>query len=250
MSIGGVSNSSGSHYNGLKVGRMIEHILYRQSNHCLNYCTLSHPQKPSKITSKQVEMHGNTLINNNKFAVLADSTNDLDTLCVNTIDIIKKTFSQSSDQKNITEKLPNILSSSTLKMTRKQQIMFIKMRKNNNIISEYINNYSKQFWSFIKNKCDKSTYQVVDGPISDINNNIITSLDAKLNVWAKHFGDLADDTTGNSRNNTKSDYIFSNKTMPYYEGNNIITWKKVTIVLEATQNSKAAGIDTIPSEIW
>ncbi|PVU89145.1 hypothetical protein BB561_005517 [Smittium simulii] len=70
--------------------------------------------------------------------------------------------------------------------------------------------------------------------------------DAKLNVWEKKFGDLADDTTGNSRNNTKWDYIFSNKTMPYYEGNNIITWEKVTIVLEATQNSKVAGIDTIP----
>ncbi|PVU91305.1 hypothetical protein BB561_004468 [Smittium simulii] len=101
-------------------------------------------------------------------------------------------------------------------------------------VSDLVNNNSKQFWSFIKNKCDKGTYQTLEGPTLDINGNIITPPDVKLNVWAKHFGDLADDTTGNSRNNTKWGSIFPNKTMSYYECSDIITWKKVAIALKAT----------------
>ncbi|PVU92851.1 hypothetical protein BB561_003578 [Smittium simulii] len=99
-------------------------------------------------------------------------------------------------------------------------------------------------------KCGKGTYQTVEGLILDINSNIITFPDAKLNVWEKHFGDSADDTTGNSRNNTKWDSIFPNITQSYYERDNIITWEEVAIGLKATPNNKAAGIDTIPSEIW
>ncbi|PVU95698.1 hypothetical protein BB561_001666 [Smittium simulii] len=133
-----VSNSSGSHCNGLKVGRMINQSY-------IDNLTI-------------VEMHGNTLTNNNRFTILTDITNDLDTLCVNTID------------------------------------------------------------SFIKNKCGKSAYETVEEPILDNNGNIITSPDAKLNVWAKHFGNLVDNTTYN----------------------------KVIIALKATPNKKAAWIDPIP----
>ncbi|PVU91933.1 hypothetical protein BB561_004134 [Smittium simulii] len=61
----------------------------------------------------------------------------------------------------------------------------------------------------------------VEGFILDINGNIITSPNAKLSIWTKYFGDLVDDTTGN----------------------------KVIIALKAAPNNKAAGINTIPSEI-
>ncbi|PVU90993.1 hypothetical protein BB561_004620 [Smittium simulii] len=88
-------------------------------------------------------------------------------------------------------------------------------------------------------------YQNVDGHILDINGNINTSKNAKLNVLAKHFSNLADDTTGNSQNNTKWNYIFSNRKESYYECNNIITWEKVTIALKAIPNKKSAGINTI-----
>ncbi|PVU97308.1 hypothetical protein BB561_000626 [Smittium simulii] len=44
--------------------------------------------------------------------------------------------------------------------------------------------------------------EIPDEPILNTNRNMIMSLNAKLNVWAKKFGDLADNTTGNSQNNT------------------------------------------------
>ncbi|PVU87357.1 hypothetical protein BB561_006375 [Smittium simulii] len=64
--------------------------------------------------------------------------------------------------------------------------------------------------------------EIPDGPILNTNGKIVTHTGAKINVWTKFFGNLADNTTGN----------------------------KVTIALKATPNNKAPGIDTIPSQIW
>ncbi|PVU97449.1 hypothetical protein BB561_000556 [Smittium simulii] len=137
MSISKVSNSSGSHYNEIKVGRMFDHILYRQFNYYPYYCTTFHTVDLSDHIPIQAERN------------------------------IKSTINQQKSSK-------------------------------------------------------------------------ITSKDV----------DLADDTTLNSRNNTKCDFISHNITQSYYECNNIITWEKVKIAFKATPNNKAAGISTIPSIIW
>ncbi|PVU95553.1 hypothetical protein BB561_001761 [Smittium simulii] len=108
-----VENSSGSRYNGLSMGRMLDHILYKDMERRPNYCTVSHKvdlsdhlpiqaewgiesiiktKKISKISPKIIEKHANVLLNHNRFAVLANKNADLDTLCSDTVATITDTL--------------------------------------------------------------------------------------------------------------------------------------------------------------
>ncbi|PVU90871.1 hypothetical protein BB561_004676 [Smittium simulii] len=107
-----VENPSGSRYNGLNMGRMLDHILYKSMGERPNYCTVLHTvdlsdhlpiqvkwgidsiiktKKISKISPKIIEKHANVLLNHNRFAVLADKNTDLDTLFNDTVATITDT---------------------------------------------------------------------------------------------------------------------------------------------------------------
>ncbi|OMJ25349.1 hypothetical protein AYI70_g948, partial [Smittium culicis] len=66
----------------------------------------------------------------------------------------------------------------------------------------------------------------------------------------KHFGDLAKDTTGNSRSAIKMRELLSGDEDYFPESDDSIKWSEITKTLNDTPNNKAPGVDGVPSEIW
>ncbi|OMJ09816.1 hypothetical protein AYI70_g10711, partial [Smittium culicis] len=69
-------------------------------------------------------------------------------------------------------------------------------------------------------------------------------------IWNKHFGDLAKDTTGNSRSAAKWRELLSGDEDYFPECDESIKWPEITKALNDTPNNKASGVERVPSEIW
>ncbi|OMJ28731.1 LINE-1 reverse transcriptase-like protein, partial [Smittium culicis] len=63
-------------------------------------------------------------------------------------------------------------------------------------------------------------------------------------------GDLAKDTTGNSRSASKWRELLSGDQDYFPECDDPIKWSEITKALNYTPNNKAPGVDGVPSEIW
>ncbi|OMJ11437.1 LINE-1 reverse transcriptase-like protein [Smittium culicis] len=113
-----------------------------------------------------------------------------------------------------------------------------------------MNNDSKSYWRYIKSYTGKSFQIIADGPVYDKNKNLITEKHEKIKIWTNHFGDLAKDTTGNSRTTDKWANLISSDCDYYPECDSTILWTDITDALADTPNNKAPGADGVPSEVW
>ncbi|PVU97865.1 hypothetical protein BB561_000292 [Smittium simulii] len=104
----------------------------------------------------------------------------------------------------------------TVKLKQAHQ-MFISNNRysvlaNTNLgIDEFADQTCNKTWEIAKkndsaeNYCNKKTAArrfkaaTIDGPVLNVNNNLVTNLNEKAKLWANHFEQLAKDTTGNSR---------------------------------------------------
>ncbi|OMJ17877.1 hypothetical protein AYI69_g7263 [Smittium culicis] len=98
------------------------------------------------------------------------------------------------------------------------------------IADQLLNNSSKEYLRYIKSCTGNTFHSVSNGPVYDLDKNLITENEKKLEIWNQHFSDLAKDTTGNSRDPSN--------------------WADITAALNDTPNNKAPGADGVPSEIW
>ncbi|OMJ09478.1 hypothetical protein AYI69_g10646 [Smittium culicis] len=71
------------------------------------------------------------------------------------------------------------------------------------IADQLFSNDSEKLWNFIKSYTGKSLQSIADGPVYDKNKNLMTEKQNKTKIWTNHFGELAKDTTGNSRSADK-----------------------------------------------
>ncbi|PVU93754.1 hypothetical protein BB561_003054 [Smittium simulii] len=295
-----VENSSGSRYNGLSMGRMLDHILYKSMSERPNYCTVSHKvdlsdhlpiqaewsiesiiktKKISKISPKIIEKHANVLLNHNRFAVLADKNADLDTLCNDTVATITDTFAQLENPDQKIEFIPKILSTKTLMSIKKRRKLFRLTKNNADIITLYnelkantakaiknnvklnylkkleavtddlIKNNSKKIWKWIKNKRRTARVQANE-PVINKDRILILDPDQKMQVWAQHFGDLAQDISKNSQNPQKWISLFNSKDQIFSKYFTEISWNEVIAALKNIHLNKTPGTDGLPSEIW
>ncbi|PVU92420.1 hypothetical protein BB561_003830 [Smittium simulii] len=67
----------------------------------------------------------------------------------------------------------------------------------------YTGNKPKELWSWLKLQARRLKTSITDGPVLDVNGNLVTDLGEKAKVWANHFEQLAMDTTDNSRSAQK-----------------------------------------------
>ncbi|OMJ15458.1 RNA-directed DNA polymerase from mobile element jockey [Smittium culicis] len=96
----------------------------------------------------------------------------------------------------------------------------------------------------------ESFQSIADGPVYDKNKNLTTEKQEKIKFWTNHFGELAKDTTGNSRTADKWQNLISSDCDYYPECDNTILWPDITDALADTPNNKAPGADGVPSEVW
>ncbi|PVU87810.1 hypothetical protein BB561_006160 [Smittium simulii] len=204
-------NMDKSKYNGMNMGRMIDHILYSGMGERLNYCKVSHTVD-LKISLKIIEKHANMLLNHNRFAVLTANNAELGALCNDTATTITDT--------------------------------------NPNVTDNCINNNPKELWNWIKFRTGKNRQFISNGPVLDKNKSLITDSKQKLNVWAKNFGNLAKDGTGNSQNKAKWTGVFTNTTNAFNICESNINWGEIVTALKGTPNNKASDTDIIPSKVW
>ncbi|OMJ26387.1 LINE-1 reverse transcriptase-like protein [Smittium culicis] len=80
--------------------------------------------------------------------------------------------------------------------------------------------------------------------------NLITEKHKKIKIWTNHFGELSNDTTGNSRSDNKCENLINTDTDYYPECDNTTIWSEITDALADKPNSKATGADGVPSEVW
>ncbi|OMJ23375.1 hypothetical protein AYI69_g5013 [Smittium culicis] len=69
-----------------------------------------------------------------------------------------------------------------------------------------------------------------------------------MKIWANHFGELAKETTGNSRTTDKWENLISSDCDYYPESDSAILWSDITEKLTDTPDNKAPGADGVPSE--
>ncbi|OMJ14102.1 hypothetical protein AYI70_g8097 [Smittium culicis] len=93
----------------------------------------------------------------------------------------------------------------------------------------------------------QSAHIVSNGPVYDLDKNLITENQNKLEVWNQHFSDLAKDTTGNSRDPSKWQVLLSDDSDYYPECDQSISWADITTALNDTRNNKAPGADGVPN---
>ncbi|OLY81770.1 Retrovirus-related Pol polyprotein from type-2 retrotransposable element R2DM [Smittium mucronatum] len=73
---------------------------------------------------------------------------------------------------------------------------------------------------------------------------------AKRWICNNHFGELANDSTGNSRSATKWESLLITDCDYFPECDTNIKWSDITMALSDALNNKAPGPDGIPSELW
>ncbi|OMJ20553.1 hypothetical protein AYI69_g6165, partial [Smittium culicis] len=115
---------------------------------------------------------------------------------------------------------------------------------------QLLNNSSKEYWRYIKSCTGNTLHSVSNGPVYDLDKNLITENENKLEIWNQHFSDLAKDTTGNSRDPSKWQALLSDDSDYFPECDYSISWADITAALDDTPNNKATGADGVPSEIW
>ncbi|OLY79098.1 hypothetical protein AYI68_g6841, partial [Smittium mucronatum] len=116
------------------------------------------------------------------------------------------------------------------------------------LYEQIINNDSRNYWRTIKSYTGNTLRSISDGPVYDKNKNIITEKNKKLQIWNNHFGELANDSTGNSRSATKWESLLNTDCDYFPECDTNIEWSDITTALSDTPNNKAPGSDGIPSE--
>ncbi|OMJ21968.1 hypothetical protein AYI69_g5594, partial [Smittium culicis] len=116
------------------------------------------------------------------------------------------------------------------------------------IADQLISNDSKKLWNFIKSYTRKSFQSIADDPVYNSKKILIIEKQSKIKIWRNHFGELAKDTTGNSRSSDKWEKLIPIYIDYYPECDSTILWTDITDALADTPNNKAPGADGVPSE--
>ncbi|OMJ11865.1 RNA-directed DNA polymerase from mobile element jockey, partial [Smittium culicis] len=254
-----VTNSTGSRYNKNTVSRMIDHIYCAGLNSRPNWCTanryldlsdhmpitakwtldaLEVPAKKVKINAKKLLLAENSFVSHNRFTVLSIIEMGLNELFKDLIDTV-------CDQPARVGALD--ASGETINSADRNGQHFKRPKK---IADQIMNNDSKSYWRYIKSYTGKSFQSIADGPVYDKNKNLITEKHEKIKIWTNHFGDLAKDTTGNSRSADKWENPISSDCDYYPDCDSSVIWPDITDALRDTPKNKAPEADGVPSEVW
>ncbi|KKO75094.1 endonuclease-reverse transcriptase [Vairimorpha ceranae] len=91
---------------------------------------------------------------------------------------------------------------------------------------------------------------VSDKPVlDDYTGNVIHDKKGKEELWARHFGDLASDKTGHSRDLEYWNSKFPKKCEAFPECDESLSYEDLRIALKTTPWGKAPGLDGIPADI-
>ncbi|OLY83842.1 hypothetical protein AYI68_g2009 [Smittium mucronatum] len=107
------------------------------------------------------------------------------------------------------------------------------------LYDQIVNNDSRKYWRTIKSYTGNTFRSISDGPVYDKNKNIIIEKNKKLEIWNNHFGELANDSTGNSRSSTKWESLLITDGNYFPECDTSIKWSDITMALSDTPNNKA-----------
>ncbi|OMJ20070.1 hypothetical protein AYI70_g4343, partial [Smittium culicis] len=241
-----------------------------------NIDSLEVPKKSARLSVKKILLAGSKFTSNNRFAALADANIALDELCDGLIDSVWDQSARLGATAAPGEVFKTVLSKNALKkikircknfkkLTRKKEpirkyanaksaaIDAIKAdrkahhaKKLKLIADQLLNNSSKEYWRYIKSCTGNTFHSVSNGPVYDLEKNLITENQNKLEIWNQHFSDLAKDTTGNSRDPSKWQALLSDDSDYYPECDQSISWADITTALNDTPNNKAPGADGVP----
>ncbi|OMJ17200.1 Transposon TX1 uncharacterized, partial [Smittium culicis] len=296
-----VTNSKGSRMNGATMGRMIDHIAYAGFSNNPNYAkilksvdlsdhlpvvaewnieSINIPEPLRKIDTVVIKELGGAFVSNNRFAVLAQVENDIETLVSNVSKEVWESVEEINAIKTEGNGFRTVLSKGTLETIKKRRKLFKDLsneqaktkeysdlkekanelcridRRNNRKLEikkacDYmLGNKPRELWSWLKRFSGRFRSSLIDGPIFDKNNQLITDAEAKSEAWAAHFEELAKDNTGNSRSKEKWSKIVNKSVGVFPDCDAPLTWKEICGALKATPNNKSPGCDGIPSEIW
>ncbi|OLY78878.1 hypothetical protein AYI68_g6164 [Smittium mucronatum] len=118
------------------------------------------------------------------------------------------------------------------------------------IYEQLISNDYRNYWRTIKSYTGNTFRSISDDPVYDKNKNIITEKNKKLEIWNNHFGELANDSTWNSRNATMCESLLTADCDYFPECDTNIKWSDITNAISDTPNSKAPGADGDHIEVW
>ncbi|OMJ14538.1 LINE-1 retrotransposable element ORF2 protein, partial [Smittium culicis] len=245
-----------------------------------NIENLKIPVHPKRIDTSKVKELRQSFTSNNRFAVLADQELNTENLVNGVTKSIYETAEELDALKTISFDHRRVLSKETLETIRKRRKAFKKLLKDPSVEIEYSDlkekaiqlcrqdrmnnkkaevkkacdlmlcNKSRELWSWLKRFSGRFSSSLVDGPIFDKNRQLITDSEAKAEVWASHFEELAKDSTGNSRSAKKWRDIGKNYTAEFNECDTPLSWAEICAALKSTPNNKSPGSDGIPSEVW
>ncbi|OMJ22903.1 putative RNA-directed DNA polymerase from transposon BS [Smittium culicis] len=245
-----------------------------------NIESLMSPVLTKRIDAAKINELGESFTSCSRFAVLADKDSNTENLVNSVTKSIYETAEELDALKTIASDYRTVLSKETLETIRKRRKVFKKLSKDPSVEVEYsglkektiqlcrqdrmnnrkvevkkacdlmICNKSRELWSWLKRFSGRFSSSLVDGPIFDKNRQLITDSEAKAEVWASHFEELAKDSTGNSRSAKKWRDIGKNYTAEFTECDTPLSWAEICAALKSTPNNKSPGSDGIPSEVW
>ncbi|OMJ16977.1 RNA-directed DNA polymerase from mobile element jockey, partial [Smittium culicis] len=205
-----VTNSTGSRYNKSTVGRMIDHIYYAGLSSGPNWCTANrfldlsdHMPIAAQWKLDALEVPAKKSKINAKKLLLAENN----FVSHNRFTVLADT------EMDLNEHCAGLIDTVWDQSARLEQRFEIS-------------------FELKKSNTGKSFQSIADGPVYDKNKNLITEKHEKTKIWTNHFGELAKDTTGNSRC-----------------ADNTVVWADITDALADTPNNKAPGADGVPSEL-
>ncbi|OMJ15429.1 hypothetical protein AYI70_g7278 [Smittium culicis] len=242
-----------------------------------NIDSLEVPKKSARLSVKKILLAGSKFTSNNRFTALADANIALDELFNGLTDAAWAQSARIGAVEATGEVFKTVLSKNTLKKIKMRRKKFKKLTEKIGPIKKYmdakstanvsiradrkaahakklkliadqlLNNGSKEYWRYIKSCTGNTFHSVSNGPVYDLDKNLITGNEKKLEILNQHFSDLAKDATGNSRDPSKWQALLSDDSDYYPECDQSISWADITTALNDTPNNKAPGADGVPN---
>ncbi|OMJ24705.1 RNA-directed DNA polymerase from mobile element jockey, partial [Smittium culicis] len=244
-----------------------------------NIEALDSPTAPRKINVELIKEIGESFVSKNRFAALAELESNIEDLTSSLNNGIWESAEELNAIKIEKISISTVLSKETIKVINKRRKAFKRLIGDPKTLIEYrdlkeksielcrldrrnnrkaevrkacdlmLGNKSRELWSWLKRFSGRFRSSLIDGPIYNNDNKLITDTNAKAEVWATHFEELAKDSTGNSRSADKWENI---GTIPavFPECDAPLSWAEICDALKTTPNNKSPGSDGIPSEVW
>jgi hypothetical protein len=107
----------------------------------------------------------------------------------------------------------------------------------------------RSFWQWIRNTAGyKIRREAAMGIVDPESNEVVTEPTRTAAIWAKHFGELARDRSGHSRDPGYWSTELADRPEAVDEGERPLQWKECTEAMKSMAQGKAPGLDSIPAE--